>query len=91
MLELHGWGDLQPELTRLSKEGRWSEMGDAVDDELLHAFAVVGEPTEVGRGLAKRWGDVATRVTLYATYDADPAVWPAVIDALRDTQAAESP
>jgi probable F420-dependent oxidoreductase len=84
VLDLHGWGDLQPELTRLSKEGRWSEMGDAVDDELLHAFAVVGEPVAVGRRLRKRWGDVATRVALYATYAADPAVWPAVIDALRD-------
>ena len=56
VLDLHGWGDLQPELTRLSKEGRWSEMGDAVDDELLHAFAVVGEPAAVGRGLRRAVG-----------------------------------
>ena len=27
VLELHGWGDLQDELNRLSKEGRWAEMG----------------------------------------------------------------
>jgi hypothetical protein len=45
---------------------------------------VVGDPVAVGRRLRKRWGDVATRVALYATYAADPAVWPAVIDALRD-------
>jgi probable F420-dependent oxidoreductase len=83
MLDLHGWGDLQPELTRLSKVGRWSEMGDAIDDELLHAFAVVGEPTDVGRGLRERWGDLVTRITPYATYPADAALWPAVIDALR--------
>ncbi len=83
VLELHGWGDLQPELTRLSKEGRWSEMGDAVDDELLNAFAVVGEPAEVGRRLRERWGPVATRISLYATYKADRAVWPVVVDALR--------
>jgi probable F420-dependent oxidoreductase len=83
VLERHGWADLQPDLTRLSKQGRWSEMGDAIDDELLHAFAVVGEPAAVGRGLAERWGDVATRITLYATYPADPAIWPVVVDALR--------
>jgi probable F420-dependent oxidoreductase len=83
VLDLHGWGDLQPELTRLSKEGRWSDMGDAVDDELLHAFAVVGGPAEVGKGLRERWGPVASRLTLYATYRADPAVWPDVIGALR--------
>jgi probable F420-dependent oxidoreductase len=83
VLDLHGWGDLQPELTRLSKEGRWSDMGDAIDDELLHAFAVVGEPAEVGKGLQERWAPVASRLMLYATYQADPAVWPEVVDALR--------
>ena len=28
-LECHGWGDLHPELNRLSKEGRWDEMAGA--------------------------------------------------------------
>jgi probable F420-dependent oxidoreductase len=83
VLDLHGWGDLQPELTRLSKEGRWSDMGDAINDELLHAFAVVGGPAEVGRRLRERWGPVASRITLYATYDADPAIWPEVLRAIR--------
>jgi probable F420-dependent oxidoreductase len=83
VLELHGWGELQPELTRLSKEGRWSDMGDAIDDELLHAFAVVGGPAEVGAGLRDRWGSIATRLTLYATYRSDPSVWPEVVAALR--------
>jgi probable F420-dependent oxidoreductase len=83
VLDMHGWGDLQPELTRLSKAGRWSEMGDAIDDELLHAFAVVGEPAQVGKGLRERWGPVASRLTLYATYPSDPSVWPEVIDGLR--------
>jgi probable F420-dependent oxidoreductase len=41
VLELHGWGALQGELTRLSKLGRWGEMAGLVDDEVLHAFAVV--------------------------------------------------
>ena len=83
VLELHGWGDLQPELTRLSKEGRWSDMGDVIDDELLHAFAVVGEPHTVGEGLRRRWSDVASRLTPYATYRADPAIWPEVLTAIR--------
>ena len=29
VLEMHGWGDLQPELRRLSKAGEWGAMGDA--------------------------------------------------------------
>ncbi len=29
VLDVHGWGDLQPELNALSKQGRWAEMGGA--------------------------------------------------------------
>jgi probable F420-dependent oxidoreductase len=86
VLDLHGWGELQPELTRLSKEGRWAEMGDAIDDEMLRTFAVVGGPEEVGRGLVARWAPLATRITPYATYDVDPAVWAVVLDAVRRPQ-----
>ena len=35
VLDLHGWGDLQDELNRLSKEGRWGEMGTLIDDDML--------------------------------------------------------
>jgi probable F420-dependent oxidoreductase len=84
VLELHGWGDLQPELTRLSKRGRWAEMGAAIDDEMLHAFAAVGEPREAGRRLRERWGGTASRITLYAPYESAPQTWPLVVDAIRN-------
>ena len=32
-LDLHGCGDLQPELNRLSKQGHWDDMIDLVPDE----------------------------------------------------------
>jgi probable F420-dependent oxidoreductase len=83
VLELHGWADLQAELAALTKAGRWDEMGERIDDEVLHAFAVVGDPMTVGHGLQARWGDVVDRLTIYATYRPDPAIWPAVIDAMR--------
>jgi probable F420-dependent oxidoreductase len=83
VLELHGWADLQPELTRLSKRGRWAEMGDAIDDAVLHAFAAVGEPRAVGRQLRERWGAHASRITFYAPYASDPQIWPLVADAVR--------
>ncbi len=44
VLELHGWGGLQDELNALSKHGKWTEMGDLIDDEILNTFAVVGRP-----------------------------------------------
>ncbi len=54
VLELHGWGDLQDELNRLSKRGQWAEMTRVVDDDVLNAFAVVGPWQEVQRGLRTR-------------------------------------
>ena len=42
VLELHGWGGLQAELNALSKQGKWVEMGELIDDEILDTFAVVG-------------------------------------------------
>jgi len=47
VLETHGWGELQDELTRLSKRGLWDEMGGLIDDEMLGTFAVVASPDEV--------------------------------------------
>jgi probable F420-dependent oxidoreductase len=83
VLDLHGWGDLQPELTTLSRQGRWAEMGSLVDDDLLHAVSLVGTPEQVGKALRAKLGDIAQRTTLYAPYEADPAIWPALIAAAR--------
>ncbi|MET0895847.1 MAG: TIGR03617 family F420-dependent LLM class oxidoreductase [Acidimicrobiia bacterium] len=64
VLELHGWGDLQEELNRLSKQGEWTKMGTLVTDEMLETFAVCAEPDEVGAKVAQRYGDLCDRVTL---------------------------
>jgi probable F420-dependent oxidoreductase len=61
VLELHGWGDLQGELNRLSKMGKWDEMGTLITDEILNEFAVVGTPDEVVDGLHARYGDLVDR------------------------------
>ena len=55
MLEHHGWGDLQPELTRMSKEGKWAEMADLIDDDIVRTFAAVGDVQTVARQLRERW------------------------------------
>jgi hypothetical protein len=44
-------------------------MGELIDDEMLHAVAVVGDPVSAGKGLKERWGDLLDRMTLYVTYD----------------------
>ncbi|MFF1732100.1 TIGR03617 family F420-dependent LLM class oxidoreductase [Streptomyces sp. NPDC058247] len=64
VLELHGWGALQDELRPLSKAGAWERMGELITDEILDAFAIVGEPTQAGGELTRRYGDVLTRASL---------------------------
>jgi probable F420-dependent oxidoreductase len=83
VLELHGWGDLQPELNRLSKQGEWVQMGELIDDDILQAFAVVAEPEGVGAELKRRYSGVVDRCSFYAPYRVDPERWAAVIADLK--------
>jgi probable F420-dependent oxidoreductase len=73
VLELHGWGELQTELNVLSKQGGWTEMGKLIDDEILDAFAVCGEPDVIPEKMAKRYGDVCDRVSFNLGRYSDPA------------------
>jgi probable F420-dependent oxidoreductase len=83
VLELHGWGELQDDLNRLSKEGKWAEMAGLIDDDILDTFAVVGEPEAIAPGLHARFGDVIDRLSFYAPYKSDPERWTRVMEALK--------
>jgi len=79
VLESHGWGDLQPELNRMSKQGEWVKMGELIGDDVVQAFAVRGEPEEIPKLILDRYGDVVDRVTFYTPYKSDPERWKAVL------------
>ncbi|MCB1005335.1 MAG: TIGR03617 family F420-dependent LLM class oxidoreductase [Acidimicrobiales bacterium] len=83
VLEAEGAGDLQPELNRLTKEGRWDELGGVVDDDLLERIAVCGEPADVARRIHDRFGGVADRLAFYTPYEVDPSLTAEVLDRLR--------
>jgi probable F420-dependent oxidoreductase len=68
VLDLHGWGELQPTLNALSKQGRWDDMADLIPPEVLDAFAVVGEPDEVPALITERVGELVDRLSLYTPY-----------------------
>jgi probable F420-dependent oxidoreductase len=78
VLDLHGWGDLGQDLTKLSKEGRWSEMGGLIDDDVLHAFAIVSPLEEVPGRLAQRGAGVVERVSFISSVG-----HPSLVDLLR--------
>jgi probable F420-dependent oxidoreductase len=68
-LDLHGHGDLQPELHRLSKEGRWDRMAALVPDELVDEIAVVGTPAEIADRLRDRSAGLTDHVGIVAHGD----------------------
>ena len=71
VLELHGWGDLGQELTTMSKKGKWKEMGELIDDDVLHAFAVVAPTSELAARLGERYGSIVTRLPFNPPKSAD--------------------
>lgn len=84
VLEVHGWGDLQPELNALSKQGRWAEMGSLIDDDVLHTIAACGSPAEIAAHIRDRVDGVADRICLYQPGPIAVESLAQIVDALRD-------
>ena len=63
ILDVHGWGDLQPELNRLTKTGDWGATSALITDEMVDAFCVLGTPDDIGPRVRARYGDLVQRVS----------------------------
>ncbi len=72
VFELHGYGDLHPRLRALARDGRWDRMGDLIDDELIEAIAVVGEPHQVAAKVRARLAGISDSVSLVNNRAPDP-------------------
>jgi probable F420-dependent oxidoreductase len=84
VLHHHGWGDLHTELHRLSRQGAWDEMGSLIDDEVLHAFAVVAPLDEVAAALRDRCDGVIDRVLPSFPAGLDESAVTAVLERVRE-------
>jgi probable F420-dependent oxidoreductase len=65
VLEMHGWGDLGTELTRLSKAGEWQTMTALIDDDVLDVLAVVAPVDKIGAIVAERYGGLVDRISFW--------------------------
>lgn len=83
VLELHGWQEVAVELTAMTKQGRWGELGSLVSDEMLHTFAVVGDPGTVAVQLVSRFGGLAASVSFSTPYKHDRSIWSEVAESVR--------
>ncbi len=70
VLEFHGWEEVGSELHRMSREGRWKEMPNAISDEMLDEWAIVGTCDEFASRMIDRCSEVFTTVLL----DLDPGL-----------------
>ena len=83
VLETEGKAHLHPELRRLSREGRWDEMAATVDDDLLAAVVLRGDPDAVASRLVDRYGTTADRVALSTPGGIDDDDLAAVVKAVQ--------
>ena len=82
-LDCHGWGDLQPQLNAMSKQGRWDEMAGLITDEMLEAIAVVALRGDVAAALRARFDGLVDGVSIENTRDPDPANFADIVEELR--------
>ena len=68
VFKLHGWDNVAEALSGHAAQGRWGEMGDLIDDEILDAFAVVADPADLPAALKTRYAGLADRLTLYTPF-----------------------
>lgn len=83
-LACHGWEDLHSALNRMSKEGRWDEMAELIDDEILETIAVVGPRDEIAGKLETRLADIADGVSLTHNRAPDPKQWADIVAQLKN-------
>ncbi|WP_338837403.1 TIGR03617 family F420-dependent LLM class oxidoreductase [Gordonia polyisoprenivorans] len=82
VLDAHGWGDLQPELNAMSKQGRWQEMAALIDDEMLHTIAACGTPAEIAAHIRDRVDGVSDSICLYQPRPIAVEALAEIVDAL---------
>ena len=50
VLDVEGWGDVQPELNAMSKRGEWAKMPELITDQMVETIAIFGTPCPGGQG-----------------------------------------
>jgi probable F420-dependent oxidoreductase len=65
VLDVEGWGDLQPTLNALSKSGGYAEMRALITDEMVATYGVVGTPDQCADQIRNRYDTNASDVCCY--------------------------
>jgi probable F420-dependent oxidoreductase len=63
VLKCHGWESLQADANQMMREGKWGELNDLIDDDILNTFAGVGTTAEVAEKINTRFGGKVERIS----------------------------
>ncbi|MEV5647024.1 TIGR03617 family F420-dependent LLM class oxidoreductase [Nocardia sp. NPDC052254] len=72
VLDAEGWGEIQPALNALSKQGRHGEMRALITEPMVRTIALVGTPAECAAQARERFGGHAGDICCYFPHY-DPA------------------
>ena len=64
----HGWEEVADQLSNLSRRGKWGEMTELINDEMLETFAVVAGEEDLAQALLERYTGLADRLMIYNPY-----------------------
>ena len=78
-----GYEDLQPEANRLTKEGKWDQLADLIDDKFFEAFCIYDEPQNIAARLAEKYGSLPDRLSFYTPYATPEGFWRPIIDQVK--------
>jgi probable F420-dependent oxidoreductase len=65
VLDVEGFGDLQPELNTLSKRGEWGQMSSLITDDMITTIGVFGTPAQCAAQIVDRFGSDVDRICAY--------------------------
>ena len=68
VLDFHDLGDLHDELHRLSRAGRWADMGKLIDDDVMGLFACIGGEAEVPTLVSRRFNNKVNHTSLTSSH-----------------------
>lgn len=75
VLDHHGWAGSAEAFTAASKRREWEQVAALVTDDMVSAFAVIGQAKDVARELDRRYGSLATSLSFTTPVPPTPEQW----------------
>ncbi len=85
MTDLHGWQDIQRQLSDAARSNQWAQMPAMISDNMLDEFSVSGTWAQLPGKIQAKYGNMLDRVNYYLPFTPgeNDAGWQATIDGFR--------